>query len=719
MKKLRKHLVLLPLIICLLTSPGLSQDKPEGKPDSLAAEEWIPTIDMDAVVVTGTRYEKKIIDIPYPVLRIDNSQFQYSKKVGMNDVMESVPGMFLQSRYGNHDVRISIRGFGSRSNSGIRGVRILLDGIPESEPDGQTRIEAIDFNSVGRIEIVKGNLSSLYPNAPGGVVNFINDVYFPSTFAVQFNEFGSFNLRRNGIKTGIRTPDYTFLATYGYHNYKGYRDHNEDYWHIFNTVLETTPNNSSNLQILGYYVDGLIRLPGSLAREQFEENPFQAQQRDIDRDSKRITKKGRLGIRFSTALDEARNNELEFTGYATIKYFERAKRNYRIINRYGLGANLRFVNKSHIFGHYNEFSVGGELQFQNGPVESYDNINGSKGDNLTRLINNKMFNGGLYFLNSFSLIDNRFDLLLSGRWDETLFDQVNRLFEATKATATFNDFTPKLALNYKLNPFVAIYTSVARSFTSPAGNELENYPGSSDPNKLINPDLTAQRSKNFELGIKGNTHTPEARWFNKIYFEATIFKYIIDREIVPFEVFGDVFFRNAAKTDRTGLELGASVEIISGLHFDGSYTFSHFIYGEYTARSIEIDSIGNIVAIDRDFAGNFTPSVPKHNLFLSLSYSRKLAQPVTGFVKTGLRAVGGMWVDDQNSDKTSGFRVLDFTLGLDVAINRFSLLFSGGVNNIFDNTFVEFININSARGEFYEPGEPRNYFASINMGYRF
>ena len=83
----------------------------------------------------------------------------------------------MQSRYGNHDVRISIRGFGSRSNTGIRGVRMLLDGIPESEPDGQTRIEAIDFNALGSIEVTGGNASVIYTNAQGGVINFINHLY--------------------------------------------------------------------------------------------------------------------------------------------------------------------------------------------------------------------------------------------------------------------------------------------------------------------------------------------------------------------------------------------------------------------------------------------------------------------------------------------------------------------------------------------------------------
>jgi len=65
-------------------------------------------------------------------------------------------------------------------------VRILLDGIPESEPDGQTRIEAIDFQSIGSIEVVKGNSSSLYTNAPGGVINFINDIGFPRQHGDEF-----------------------------------------------------------------------------------------------------------------------------------------------------------------------------------------------------------------------------------------------------------------------------------------------------------------------------------------------------------------------------------------------------------------------------------------------------------------------------------------------------------------------------------------------------
>src|SRR6058998_851175 len=95
---------------------------------------------IDEVVVIGTRATERIIDIPYSVFKVDRRELSIGKKISAKDVLADVPGLFLQSRYGNHDLRISIRGFGTRSNSGVRGVRILQDGIPESEPDGETVI---------------------------------------------------------------------------------------------------------------------------------------------------------------------------------------------------------------------------------------------------------------------------------------------------------------------------------------------------------------------------------------------------------------------------------------------------------------------------------------------------------------------------------------------------------------------------------------------------
>ena len=713
--KITSRLFLILLFLSVLSIKLFSQ---AGEPaDTTIHYLLIDTLhhELDDVVVTGSRSNKKIIDIPYPVVRINNSLFQYDRKVGVSDVLQSIPGMFLQSRYGNHDVRISIRGFGSRSNSGIRGVRILLDGIPESEPDGQTRIEAIDFNSIGRIEIVKGNSSSLYTNAPGGVVNFINDVDFPKSFAVQFNQFGSFDLRRNGIKTGIRTDKYGFLAAYSYQNYKGYREHNNEYWHIFNTVLEVHPGDNTSLKILGYFVDGLIKLPGSLTKEEFEEDPFQPDQRQVDRDSKRISAKGRLGVRFNTKFGSSLNNEIEITAYGTIKYFHRPSRTYKIINRNGLGLTTHYVNRTDILGLQNEFSFGADIFLQPARIEFYDNINGQKGDQLLQLLDEGINNTGFFVSDNFELIKDRMFVLLSGRYDYIAYNITEETLPSRTDERTFNAFTPKIALNYKITPHIAVYTSFGLSFDSPAKNELDPF----DPAELYNQELQAQESKNFELGIKGNIISSDAQFFRMVLFEATFFNININNEIVPFEVLGDVFFRNAAETNRLGLELGTQLEVVDGLDFVFSYTYSNFSYNSYFATTIDFDSTGNTVESGEDFSGNIVPSVPKHNIFMSLAYSYLFAKNLNGFIKFSYMGVSGLWVDDVNSDKTDAYNLLNSVLGFDMKFGNFKLLVSGGVNNIFDLLYVGFTNTNSADKRFYEVGAPRNYFVSLNIGYTF
>ncbi len=672
---------------------------------------------LDEVVITGTRSYKKLIDIPYAVQRIDNRSYRFNRTIGVNHVMGAIPGLFLQSRYGNHDVRISIRGFGSRSNSGIRGVRILLDGIPESEPDGQTRIEAIDFNSIGTIEIVKGNASSLYTNAPGGVINFINDITFPKSFVVNFNEFGSYNLRRNGFKAGIRNNDYTFLLSYGYHNYRGYRAHGEDYWHIINTVLEAKPNPNSQLQVLGYFVDGRIRLPGSLTREQFDTDPFQANSRDADRDSKRLSKKGRVGLRFNSAWGSNRENEIELTTYGTIKYFERASGSFRVINRFGLGATARYIRKYSLGERRNELSIGTDWQFQDGPIEFYQNIAGQRGDDLDQLQNKSIGNVGVYFQHTFNVLPNRMDFLFTGRYEKVNHDLDDQLFAVRNASRRFEAFTPKIALNYKLNPHVALYGSAGRSFESPAANELDNFPISSDPFVLLNPDLKPQKSTHYELGLKGNLLYRGTTFFNNIYFEVTAFHNSIRDEIVPFELFGEVFFRNSAKTRRNGIEVGANIELLPGVRWETAYTGSDFSYDNYTTLTGEFNEQGD--PVEADFSGNRVPSVPSHHLFSSLSYEHHFNRQLTGFGKVSYRSVSAMYVDDANSDQAESYRLLDVTSGMDIKLGEFNLLLAAGVNNIFDRTHAAFVNINSLRGEFFELGEPRNYYASIRLGYTF
>lgn len=702
-------------LLLLLSLAGTAFPQENQRPDT--SRPVFDTIyrELEEVVITGTRVNKRIIDIPYAVSRMNYTSFQFDRKIGADAMLSSVPGLFLQSRYGNHDVRFAIRGFGSRSNSGIRGVRILLDNLPESEPDGQTRIEALDFNAIGRIEVVKGNASSLYTNAPGGVANFINDIEFTRSSVVQFNQMGSFGLFRNGVKAAIRTDHYGLLATYSYQNYDGYRAHNNEWWHILNIVAEAKPSAHTNLRILGYFVDGVIKLPGSLKKDQFEADPYQADQRSIDRDEKRITTKGRIGIRYDAVFGKKLNNEMEITAFGTIKYFERTAKDYRIINRDGLGFSARWVNRHRLGSRRNEVSVGGDLFAQPARTEYYENINGKKGDQLLQLVDENISNMGFYFTDNFEILKEKMFVLLTGRFDHVSYHQQEETLPAREDRRVFQAFTPKLALNYKIRPLIALYASVGLSFDSPANNELD----SPDPTYLFNKDLKPQESMNYELGIKGNLYHWDADFFRRFQFEATLFDIRMNNEIIPYEVLGDVFYRNAAKSNRLGCELGAQTEIYRDLNLGITYTYSYFTYLEYEAKTIEVDSLGNFIETTRDFSGNFSPSVPRNNLFVSLSYARPFGKHVSLFAKVSCNAISGLWVDDANSDKTDAYALLNGLVGLDLKFGHFNAMVSGGVNNILNEIYVGFTNTNSADGRFYEAGAPRDYFVSLNLGYTF
>jgi len=679
----------------------------------------------DEIIVTGTRVEQKIIDIPYPVTRINQNSWITSRKIGVQDVLLTVPGLFLQPRYGNHDTRITIRGYGSRSNTGIRGVRILLDGIAESEPDGQTRIEAIDFDAIGRIEVVRGYSSSLYTNAPGGVINFLTDKFFPVSFVQLNNEFGSYDLRKNGIKIGVNGKNSRFMSTYSYQNYKGYRQHSQEYQHRLNALLETDFTPVSRLSVYGYYVNGLIKLPGSLSLTNYNLSDTNANSRSLSRDEKRITQKGRVGITLLSSIEKGNmKHTIEATGYGTIKCFDRTARTYRIFTRYGIGGTFRYVNK-YTFGGKNpkkqwtnEFTLGTDLFYQDGPIREFPNYNGQKGDDLQSLSNEIIANIGVYALNTINIIPHVLSLLVSGRYDKVVFDFRDEIAGFRDTSRVFAEFTPKVAINLKLTPHISLYSSFGRGFDSPAGNEVDNYVYTSDGGlHTINPDLKPQKSISFEAGIKGEVQGIKNKFFKNTLFELTFYRTKIEDVIVPFIVDGDVFFRNAAVSNRTGIEFGLSTEIIKGLTLKTSYAHQDFKYNEYLAGVI--DQFG--ILTNKDFSGHYEPSNPKDFAAGELQYQYTLQKKYTFYVKSSVQYVGEMFSDDANADstKTEAYTLINAQAGIDLNFDKFRILAYGGLNNIADKKYVAFININSDRYEFFEQGPKRNFFGGLTVVYMF
>ena len=184
---------------------------------------------LDEIIVRVTRVEKRIDEVPAAISVVSIEDIQLGRQqIGLGESLAAIPGVFTQDPYNfAQDLRIAIRGFGARSNFGIRGIKIIVDGIPESLPDGQGQSDGIDLGSAERIEIIRGPSSSLYGNASGGVINIFSERGPAEPFIETRLSIGDFNFNKIQLKAGGDTGRLNYLVNFSDMKFDGYRDHSE------------------------------------------------------------------------------------------------------------------------------------------------------------------------------------------------------------------------------------------------------------------------------------------------------------------------------------------------------------------------------------------------------------------------------------------------------------------------------------------------------------
>ena len=139
----------------------------------------------EQLVVTATRSEQRIADVPASVNVVTNRQIEQSPAVVADDVLRQIPTFSLfrrTSSIASHPTAqgVSLRGVGP---SGVSRTLVMLDNVPFNDPFGGwvywTRVPLMDTE---RIEVVDGATSSLYGNyAMGGVINIVTNRAEPRT----------------------------------------------------------------------------------------------------------------------------------------------------------------------------------------------------------------------------------------------------------------------------------------------------------------------------------------------------------------------------------------------------------------------------------------------------------------------------------------------------------------------------------------------------------
>ncbi|MBI3579244.1 MAG: TonB-dependent receptor, partial [Ignavibacteriales bacterium] len=406
-----KRLVLCCFVAAQAAFAGVSQK-----------EDTVKTYQLGEFLVTATRGGGTILTLPMAADLIIAKDFLQSRRAGLNDALAGIPGVLAQSRAGGQDLRLTIRGFGARGNGDrsnaatIRGIKLLIDGIPETEPDGRTSLDLIDLQSASRIEVLRTNASMLFGNASGGVINIESLPLFSNPSLELNNLFGSYGLRKNNLKILSPAGSSRFSFSASNSNFDGWRMNSSSTSTQFNGVFSSELDETTKLKLVASGAISKFQIPGALTQAQFDADPAQPNAIYKTRNERRFNQVGRFGFSIGKTFSE--NHSLEILGFVAPKVVQRSERGtFRDFNRYHLGGGAVYQWTASQVGLLHRVTAGFDEAYQDGTILFYNLVNGERGDSLRT---NKR--EGANTLGAFAQVEIRFlddfSLTLGGRFDQ-------------------------------------------------------------------------------------------------------------------------------------------------------------------------------------------------------------------------------------------------------------------------------------------------------------
>lgn len=705
------------VVICILLSNQTvySQNQTESKKDTLKYQ-------LEQVTVTATRYAENILEVPYAISILLKEQIQNTKGYGLDEVLSSVPGVLAQSRAGNQDIRLVIRGFGARgagdrSNSGTsRGVRIMLNGIPETEPDGRTSFDNIDLSLADNIEVIRSNSSALWGNASGGVVNVSTVSDFSNSFLQVGSTYGSFGLKKYILKAGTILGNGRLSIGVSNITFDGWRERSGSKRTVVDINLVSKLSEMTKLGIFLTGAGNLFHIPGPLTQAQFDADPKQSNTTYKQRDERRYNRLGRAGI----ALEHDINEIHGFSSMVFVnpKYLQRSERGtFRDFTRYHFGGNILYRNSLKLHNNIvNKLVIGADEAYQDGAILFYSlSLTNGRG-NILR--DNKREGANTFgaFIQDEIRFGESFSLLVGGRYDNiTYYSEsfINPTLGLQKKS--FEKFTPKAGLTYMFSKTHSVYFNLGGGVEVPAGNETD--PAGTfgqDTVYLINPLLEPIESTTLELGTKQILYISDNTFFKSLSYDLALYYIIINNDIIPYR--GGRFYFTAGKTNRMGAEAGLNLQFDGGLTLQGTLTLSNNKYEDYKVDSVHYGVPGSFA----NYKDNKIAGIPDMFYYASLNYAPDFLNGV--YIGLSLNGMGSYFVDDANKIEVPSYSILNAILGVKNFINlsdHFSLSGFISVNNLADKKYVAsaFINPDIVGGVpvYLEPGLPRNITVSVSL----
>ncbi|HUQ47014.1 MAG TPA: TonB-dependent receptor [Gemmatimonadaceae bacterium] len=676
-------------------------------------------VNLPPVTVTATRQSTSLFTVPLAVTMIGSNQLETRRGYSLDEALTNVPGVFAQSRYGASDIRLTIRGFGARgagdrSNAGTsRGVRVLIDGIPETEPDGRTAFDMVDLAAVSSIEVVRSNASALWGNAGGGVIALRTVPNFSESFASVQQMAGSYGFRRTAVRGAADLGSSMLGVTFTNTVQDGYRAHADSRRFYANATLTSQLRAGTELGIFASAANDLFHIPGPLTMAEATTKPRMANATYAARDERRYNRVGKIGV----SLNHSPTGASSVAGMVFVnpKLLQRSERGtFRDFNRYHLGGNLVYRAPYDLKpGVTANTVVGADRAYQDGSILFYGlSSTNTRGTDLRDNKAEGALNTGVFAQEQIAF--GAWGADLGARWDEIRYDYRSFINPKLNVEKKFSRVSPKIGINYRAGPTQSFYANVGGGVEAPAGNETD--PASTfgqDTVSAINPLLDPIHSTTYEAGTR-QVFPVSGSFLSSLSYDVALYHTDVTNEIIPYR--GGRFYFTAGKARRQGAELGAALNGTNDLEVAGSVTMSRNNYIEYTVDSVHYGRPGKLA----DYAGNKIAGVPP--LFYGLTIARSISEAIPVRVQVSARGTGEYFVDDANAVNVPGYHTFAAAVSTSHGIRVGNVVARPflSIENLTDERFIgsAFVNPDVVSGVpvAFEPGAGRAFVFSVSIG---
>ena len=518
---------------------------------------------LNEVVITATRTARQLSSLPLPVTLISKKKIIQSGTIRLNEILNEQTGIITVSDESGFE-GVQIQGIASDY------ILILIDGVPlVGRSAGNFDLSRLTVGNIKQIEVVKGPSSSLYGSeALGGVINIITEK--PKSEELHGNasyRFGSFTQQdiNLDIKQRINKFRYAFFANR--FSSEGY-DLNPD---VEGQTVNPFENYTLNGRVFYDFNDKLSLFSSLRFYDQTQEAGFTFDDTAFEGDTEE--QEWNAHIRLDHKWND--NFDMDYELYYT---------NYKASERLASPISDEVLSDSdfdqkllrpEVRGNY-DFAEAGT--FTAGIGFQYDELDRTFFDDKVSF--NSQYVYAQYDVNP---IEN-LNVILGGRFDNH--------------SEYSNQFSPKLALRYKLTDDISLKGSVGYGFKAPdfrqlyfdftnsaVGYTVLGYNVAIDKleelqalgqildvvvstDDLDNP-LEAESSVGYNLGITYK----KGKWNTELNLFRNDFKNLIDTRIIARKTNGQNVFSyvNFDEIYTTGLEVNAGYKINKNLNINAGY----------------------------------------------------------------------------------------------------------------------------------------------------